>query len=196
MSYVDARLHLPILPPLERFIPVVGEVVRKVLLGDEAVSQAHHALTFMPPRIDATSLPPLPAAYREDAERVGRLLDMHMQRSSREWTAHLRQLKRSVKALTERLRRQRTARNHPELTRTLEAELQRLREAPLPNCRRCAELVEACSTLKAAFSRSYGSERTAQLLQTREAIERHVCYSQNSSLDQFLHDVQELLRPS
>ena len=200
MAFVDARLYLSILPPLEQFIPSAGEVVRKVLLGDLSTAHGKHVLATVPDSTsetaaESTSLSTLP--YCDDVKQVRHLLEMHLEHSAQMWTTHLYDLKHDVRALAERIRNQKTHHNHHDLSNQLETQLQQLRDKPLPDCRRCGELTIACAELKRKFAQQYnpGKTKTAHLLSTKRDIEKHLRHAQTSSLPRFIHDLEQVLSP-
>ena len=193
MTYTDARLHLEVRPPLEHLIPRAGEAVRAALLGDTSLEEARLVLEAVD--VDAPKATgEVPDEYAAIVERVARLLKAHLTRAVAAWDAHLRDVQREVQLLAAEIRLQQRRGGATNLARQLDVGLARIRERPLPGCRRDAELAAACAELKAQCAASYGSRPTRELVALKASVEAQLLVQAQGSVGSyFVRQMQKVL---
>lgn len=197
VGFVDTRFHIHVTPLLEHKLPHVGKIVCDALFDEESEVQVVTALKELVPR----SSPPCDVEtlfwYDEtDIDRecasVCTNMNEHLQRLSREWITHVRDLRSKVRNVTTRITSQMEyaksihaqyrSRNPSivdqelreeflKLSRQLDEELQQLRARPLPTTTRPEELTKACLELKKRFADSHGTKNVRDIVRSRNTFE-------------------------
>ena len=221
-GWSDTRWHLKVTPLAEHLIPVAGRKVKSAMLGDIEIQEAVLSVRELTETCrKVASSPPSDSSACSQLQgmcsKVCSEIVEHVQRVKSDWTKHLhdvhtqvRRIEQSVRADVEETQAVRSKYRNMDkeavdvefrkevrkAKETLESRLSKVRDETPPDASRTTLLCQSCDLLKEAFSTSYGSMPTPQIIANRKMFEQELNAACLEIVVQFANDVTHMLETS